>query len=69
MQHYSVVGRQFESEWHSATTNVILFIFFAVGDIVSIGIPKEDRAKTDNKQLYAKLIAKPQSEHHQLLTK
>jgi len=35
----------------------------------SIGIPREDRAKTDSKWLYAKLNAKPQPEHHQLLTR
>jgi len=42
---------------------------FDVGDMVSVGIPREDRAKTDNKRLYAKVIAKPQPERHQLLTK
>ena len=34
---------------------------FAVGDMVSI---REDRVKTDNKQLSAKVIAKPQLEYH-----
>jgi len=39
---------------------------FMVGDIVSVGIPREDRAKTDNKRLYCKIIAKPQPERHHL---
>jgi len=42
---------------------------FAVGDMVSIGIPREDRVETNNKWLCAKVIAKPQPEHHKLLTK
>ena len=39
---------------------------FGVGDLVSVGIPREDRAKTDNKRLYYRTIAKPR---HQLLCK
>lgn len=45
-----------------------VYVFF-IGDIVSVGIPQEDRAKTDNKRLYAKIIGKLQPERHQLLTK
>ena len=32
---------------------------FDIGDLVSVGIPREDRAKTDNKRLYYRIIAKP----------
>jgi len=37
--------------------------------LVSIGIPRDHRAKTDNKRLYEKVIAKPQPEYPQPLTK
>ena len=29
---------------------------FEVGDIISVGIPREDRAKTNNKRLYCRII-------------
>ena len=38
-----------------------------VGDLVSVGIPRLDKAKTDNKRLYCRIIAKPQPERHQLI--
>lgn len=41
---------------------------FSVGGIVSVGIPREHRANTDNKRLNARIIAKPQPKRHQLLT-
>ena len=40
---------------------------FNIGDIVTIKIPREDRAKTDHKRLYCKIIQKPHPERHQLL--
>ena len=42
---------------------------FEVGDIISVGIPHKDRAKTDNKRLYCRIIAKPHPDRHQLLSK
>ena len=41
---------------------------FEVEDIISVGIPREDRAKTDNKRLYCRIIAKPHPDRHQLLS-
>ena len=41
---------------------------FEVRDIISVGIPREDRAKTDNKRLYCRIIAKPHPDRHQLLS-
>ena len=44
--------------------------YFVVGDIISVGIPREDRTKTDdNKRLYCRIIAKPHPDRHQLLSK
>ena len=38
------------------------FEVFDVGDLVNVGIPGEDRAKTDNKRLYCCIITKSQPE-------
>ena len=42
---------------------------FEVGDIISICIPREDKAKIDNKRLYCRIIARPHPDRHQLLSK
>ena len=39
---------------------------FGIGVLVSVGIAREDRAKTYNKRRYCRIIAKLQPEHHQL---
>lgn len=35
---------------------------FAVGDFISVGVPREDRAKTDSKRPYCRVIVKAQPE-------
>lgn len=42
---------------------------FNIGDLISVGIPREDRAKTDNKRLYCRIFDKPQPERHRLVSK
>ena len=42
---------------------------FEIGDIISVGISREDRAKTDNRRLYCRIIARPHPHRHKLLSK
>ena len=42
---------------------------FELGDIISVGIPRENRAKTDDRRLYCRIIAKQHPDRHQLLSK
>ena len=41
---------------------------FEVGDIVSLKIPREDRTSTDNRRLFARILAEPFSHRYKVLT-
>ena len=40
---------------------------FEVGDIVSLKVPREDRTSTDNRRLFARILAEPYSYRYKVI--
>ena len=62
---YGAIVRERMATRYNRRHNVEIF---EVGDIISVGIPQEDRAKTDNKRHCCRIIMKPHPDRHQLLS-